>query len=129
MRDFIPWRGFGHHLRPFWGEGWSPSIDVFEREGKLVIRADLPGMKREDIDVVVEGDVLVVRGRRHEEKEVKEENYYCSERAAGEFSRSISLPEGVNTDAIEATYKEGVLEITVPSPATPEPTKVKVQVK
>jgi HSP20 family protein len=69
---------------------WMPEMDVFEREGKTVVRVDLPGMKREDIDVVIEGDMLVIHGHREEEKETKEENYYCAERASGEFSRARS---------------------------------------
>jgi HSP20 family protein len=104
-------------------------MDVYEKDGKIVMQVDLPGMKREDIDVSVEGDMLVVRGHREEEKETKEEDYHRSERATGTFMRSIRLPEGTNSDAIQATYKEGVLEVSVPQPATPEPKELKVAVK
>lgn len=118
-------------MRPnIWGrEEWFPDMDLFEQEGKIVMRVDLPGMKREDIDVAIEGDMLVVRGQRKEEKESKEEDYYCAERAAGSFYRSIRLPEGTSTDAIEAPYEDGVLEVKVPQPATPEPKKLKVAIK
>jgi HSP20 family protein len=113
-----------------WGtEGWLPEIDVFEREGKVFLRADLPGMKTDDIEVTVEGDVLTVSGKRAEEKEVKEENYYYSERSRGEFSRSIRLPEGVSADAVEASYADGVLEVTVPKPTQAEAKTTKVPVK
>jgi HSP20 family protein len=108
---------------------WLPDMDVFDREGKTVVRMDLPGMKREDIEVSVEGGMLTVHGHRAEEKEVKEENYYCAERATGEFSRTITLPEGVATDAIEATYKDGILEVVVPKPVTEQPAPTKVDVK
>jgi len=109
---------------------WLPDMDVFEREGKTVVRVDLPGIKREDIEVAVEGDMLVIRGRREEAKEIKEEDFYCAERATGEFSRAISLPEGVKAEEIEASYQDGVLEVVVPAAApTAETSTVKVQVK
>lgn len=106
-----------------------PDIDVFEREGKVVVRADLPGMKREDMQVTVEGDLLTIKGRREEEKEVKEEDYYCSERSTGEFSRTMRLPEAATAEAIEAKYEDGVLEVTVPKPASPESKAKTVTVK
>ncbi len=130
MRGFWPSRRIWGRLPELWREGWIPDMDVFEREGKTVVRLDLPGMKREDIDVAVEDDALVIRGRREEEHEVKEEDYYCSERATGEFSRAIALPEGVDPDSIEATYENGVLEVTVPHPKKAEESKaVHVTVK
>jgi len=129
MREFPAWP-----LRPWrWRrpimEAWFPDIDVFERDGKIVVRADVPGMKAENIEVSVEGDLLTIKGRREEEKEVKEENYYCSERAFGEFSRTVKLPEGVSTEAIEATCTDGVLEVVIPRPAAPQAKTIKVQVK
>jgi HSP20 family protein len=128
--DMWPWRGFGP-MRPLMRgrEEWLPDMDILEQEGKLVVRMDLPGMKREDIDVAIEGDMLVVSGQRSEEKETKEEDYYCSERSYGSFRRAIRLPEGATTDAIEATYKDGVLEMQIPRPTPPEPQKLKVEVK
>jgi HSP20 family protein len=131
-------RAFGSRSwRPFWRrrpwmwrpEEWLPDADVFEREGQVVVRVDLPGVRREEIEVAMEGDMLVIRGRREEEKEVKEEGYYFCERASGEFQRSIGLPEGANTEAIEATYQDGVLEVTVPRPAPPETKKITITVK
>jgi HSP20 family protein len=126
MRDFS-WP-FRRWRRPVM-EAWFPDVDVFEREGKIVIRADLPGMRPEDVDVTVERDVLTIKGHREEEKEIKEENYYSSERAFGEFSRTVRLPEGAATDAIEATCADGVLEVTIPRPSAPAAKSVKVQVK
>ncbi len=127
-------RGFTPRALRLWprlwaGEEWLPDIDVFERNGKVVVRADLPGMKREDIQVTVEGDLLTIKGRREEEKEVKEEDYYCSERSTGEFSRTMRLPEGVGIEVIEAKYEDGVLEVTVPRPAAPERKAKNVTVK
>ncbi len=127
MREFAAWP-FKRLRRPV-GEMYFPEIDIFEREGKIIVRADLPGLRPEDVEVSVEGDVLTIKGKREEEREVKEENYYRSERAFGEFFRTVQLPEGVATDAIEATCQNGVLEVAVPRPAAPEPTSVKIQVK
>ena len=106
-----------------------PDVDVFERSGKLVVRTDLPGMRREDIDVSVEGDLLTIKGHREEEKEVKEEDYFCSERATGEFTRTVRLPEGVSADHVEAQYENGVLEVKLPKPVATATAAVKVPVK
>jgi HSP20 family protein len=131
MRGFRPRRRFLRGFPALWREvAWMPDMDVFEREGKTVVRLDLPGIKREDITVEVQDDTLVISGHREEEKEVKEEHYYCAERATGEFSRAITLPEGVTADAIEATYHDGILEVVVPKPAAAEkPPTTKVPVK
>lgn len=99
---------------------WVPDVDVIEKDDKIVVKADVPGIKQENLEVVVEDGALVVKGRREESKEVKEENYRRSERMVGEFSRSIALPEGVDPDTIEATLKDGVLEVVVPRPAQPK---------
>ena len=115
--------------RPEAAGAWLPDMDVFEKDGKLVVRTDLPGMTAENIDVSIEGDVLTIKGKREEEKEIKEADYFCSERASGEFFRTIRLPEGVSADAFEAHYDNGVLEVTVPRPAKAETKTVKVPVK
>jgi len=115
--------------RPQETGAWIPDLDVFEKDGKVIVRTDLPGMRPEDIDVTMEGDVLTIKGHRAEEKEVKETDYYCSERATGEFLRTVRLPEGVAGDKIEAHYENGVLEVTVPKPAATGSAAVKVPVK
>lgn len=127
-------RRFGQSPIRFWrrpetSEAWLPDMDVFEKDGKLVIRTDLPGMTSQNIDVNIEADVLTIKGKREEQKEVKEGDYYCSERATGEFYRTIRLPEGVSADAFEAHYDSGVLEVTVPKPTKAEAKSVKVEVK
>jgi HSP20 family protein len=127
-------RRFGQWPFRFWRRpegrgGWLPEMDVFEKDGKLVVRTDLPGMTADDIEVSVEGDVLTIKGHREEEKEVKEEDYYCSERATGDFFRTVRLPEGVTPDAFEAHYENGILEVTVPRPQKAEAKSVKVPVK
>jgi len=106
----------------------SPSVDVYETENDLVIKADLPGMNEKDLDVRVENNLLTIRGERKFEQEVKEENYLRVERAFGSFSRSFSLPDTVSTEAIKAEYKDGVLSLTLPKHAESKPKQVKISV-
>jgi HSP20 family molecular chaperone IbpA len=95
---------------------WSPQVEVFERGNNLVVRADLPGMSREDVDVEVDDDALIVRGERRHEFENDEGGVYRSERSYGSFYRAIPLPEGTDPSACQATFRDGVLEITLPKP-------------
>jgi HSP20 family protein len=104
-------------------------VDVLEKEGQVVVRADLPGVKKEDVEVAVEGDVLTIRGSRHEEKETKEKGYYRSERSMGEFQQTIALPDGVTADSIKASYKDGVLEVTIPRPNAPANKRIQVAIQ
>ena len=108
---------------------WAPDLDVFEKDGKFVVRTDIPGMRPEDIKVSVEGDVLTIKGHREEEKEVDEGSYHMSERASGDFFRTVRLPEGTKTDKFEAHYENGVLEVTVPLPAGEGKTPTVIPVK
>jgi HSP20 family protein len=110
-------------------EQWLPDMDVFEREGKIVVRLDVPGMKREDFQVDVEDGILSVHGHRSEEKEIKKEHYHCSERTTGSFSRAINLGRDVDPEHIEATYENGVLEVVVPRPEVERKKSVSVKVK
>jgi len=112
------------------GEGvlWSPAIEVKQKEGKLLVTAELPGMKKEDVKVHIDGDTLVVEGERKQEKEEKREGYYHSERSYGKFYRSILLPEGEIADQSNAQFNNGVLEVTVPIPeAKPKSKEIPVQ--
>jgi len=128
-RAWIPWTATRRWRRPWMPEEWMPDIDVFERDGKLVVRADLPGMKREDLEVRVQGETLIVKGRREEEKEIEEKDYHHSERRTGAFTRTVALPDGFDPGTIEATYTDGVLEVTIPKPAAAEPKPVQIPVK
>ncbi len=98
------------------GAAWAPTIEVKEKEGKLLLTAELPGVKTEDVKVHIDGDTLVVEGERKHEKEEKREGYYHSERSYGAFYRSIPLPEGAKADQTAAQFNNGVLEVTVPIP-------------
>lgn len=95
-------------------KGWYPAVDVLESEKEYLIRAELPGMKKEDINVEVKEGQLLLNGERKSEEQADGVKYRHVERVAAKFWRSFSLPESVKHDAIEATYKDGVLEIRVP---------------
>jgi HSP20 family protein len=95
---------------------WSPVVEVFERGDKLVVRAEIPGVTKEDIDVDIADDVLTIEGERRQESEDRGEGYYRNERSYGRFFRSIPLPEGVDADKAEAQFRDGVLEVSLPAP-------------
>jgi len=96
---------------------WAPHVDVVERDGKLLISADLPGVKKEDVKVEINQDSVTLQGQRHQEKSSSDRGYYQSERSYGSFYRTIPLPEGVNTEKASATFRDGVLQIEVPAPS------------
>jgi HSP20 family protein len=107
---------------------WAPAVDIYETESELVVTADLPGINEKDIDVRVENNMLTVRGERKLEKTINEDNMLRVERAYGSFSRSFSLPNSVNTEAIKADYHEGVLTVKMPKREESKPKQVKVNV-
>jgi HSP20 family protein len=113
-----------------WPDGreraWTPAIDVVREEGHLVVRADLPGIKPEEVKIEVEDDILTVSGEHQESKEEKDKHYVRRERRYGSFSRSMALPAGVDPKKIEAKAHDGVVEVTVPLPeeAQKEPVRI-----
>jgi HSP20 family protein len=98
------------------GPSWAPDIDVFQRGNELVIRADLPGLKKDDVKVDVTEESVTIQGERKREHEEEREGRYRVERSYGSFSRLIPLPEGAITDQAKASFDNGVLEITMPAP-------------
>ena len=108
---------------------WAPQVEVFERGTNLVIRADLPGLKREDVSVEVEDDALVIRGERHNELDDQREGFYRSERSYGSFYRVIPLPDGTDESQVNAAFRDGVLEITLPRPAERRPASRRVEIR
>lgn len=108
---------------------WVPTMDIFEQGGSLVVKAELPGVKKEDIEVKLEHGDLVIRGARREEREVKEEEYYRLERSRGSFYRRIPLPFDVQSEQITADFTNGLLEVHVPRPAQEQPAPKKIEVK
>jgi HSP20 family protein len=108
---------------------WVPTMDVFEQDGWLVVKAELPGVKKEDIEVKLEYGDLVIRGERREVREVKEEEYYRLERSRGSFYRRIPLPFDVQSEQVTADYTNGLLEVRVPRPAQEQPAPKKIEIK
>lgn len=106
---------------------WSPSVDVYEKDSNLIVKAELPGLKKNDIDVSLDQGDLLIRGERKTESEVKEESYYRVERSFGSFYRRIPLPFEANADQITANYNDGVLEVRIPKPVQeqqPQPRQI-----
>ncbi len=108
---------------------WSPAVDIIDEKDQIRIKADLPGLKKEDIEVSADNDVLTIKGEKKEEKEIKEKDYVRSERYYGAFHRSFSLPTGVDPQKVNAVYKDGVLEVTLSKREDAKPKQVKVEVK
>jgi HSP20 family protein len=107
---------------------WAPAVDIFETQQELVVKADLPDIKPEELDIRVENNILTIRGERRFEKKVTEDKYLRVERSYGSFSRSFSLANTVNAEAIKAEYKNGVLTLTVPKREEAKPKQIKVSV-
>jgi HSP20 family protein len=104
-------------------------LEVFDSDGHTVVRLEAPGMKMEDFDISVSDGLLTIKGEKKHEKEVKKEDYYCSERTYGSFRRSISVPKDLDESKIHATYDNGVLELLLPKTEEKKGRKVKVQTK
>ena len=107
---------------------WIPALDIFERDGQLLVQADLPGVAADNVTVEVDDGLLTVSGERREEREVDSDGFRRLERRYGKFSRSIALPEGAKADEISASYRDGVLEITMPL-AQPTPQRRTINIK
>jgi HSP20 family protein len=108
---------------------WTPSVDIFETPEKVVLRADLPGVVEKEIDLRIENSMLTLRGERRFLKETKEEDYHRIERSYGSFSRSFQLPGTIDQEGIQATHKDGVLEVVLPKREETRPKHIKVDVK
>ena len=108
---------------------WAPAVDIYETEHELVVKADLPEIKTEELDIRVENNILTIRGERKFEKKVNEDNYLRVERTYGSFARSFSLANTVNTEAIKAEYNNGVLTLSIPKREEAKPKQIKVNVE
>ena len=105
---------------------WVPAMDLVETDDHFILRADLPGMRQDDVKIELEDTTLTVSGERRAEHESKGEGYYRVERAFGEFSRSLTLPQGVDPEAVAASFQNGVLEVRVPKPETRKPRRIEI---
>ncbi|MCX8118123.1 MAG: Hsp20/alpha crystallin family protein [Desulfobacterota bacterium] len=108
---------------------WFPTLDVSETKDDLVIKAEVPGLEPKDIDISLSDGVLTIKGEKKEEREEKEEDYYLMERCYGSFARSIQLPKRVQSDKIQATYKNGLLKIVLPKSEEAKKKEIKIQVQ
>lgn len=115
-------------MEPSRGE-WAPSLDVSETKDNIVVKAEVPGMDAKDIDISLANDALTVKGEKKQEKEEKDENYHRVERSYGGFSRSVRLPKDVQSDKIKASYKNGVLKITLPKSEEAKKKEIKIKVE
>ncbi len=147
-KELIPWRPFTELSslrremdrlwenffgeRPFariWEREWAPSLDMSETKDNYVVKAEVPGIDAKDIDISLTGDVLTIKGEKKQEKEEKEEDYHLIERGYGSFSRSVRLPVEVESSKIKASYKNGILSITLPKSEKVKAKEVKIKVE
>ncbi len=122
--SLAPWRPTGAGF----SEGaWTPEVDVIEDENSVIIRANIPGLKQDEIDLSVVGDTLTLKGEKKQESEVKKENYHRIERSYGFFQRVIPLPSAVDADKVKASYQDGVLEVELPKKEEAKPKKIDIK--
>jgi HSP20 family protein len=119
---FFQGRGVGSNA----ARRWIPPMDLTETDSELVLRADLPGLDEENLDIEIKDNALTISGTREAEHEDRKEGYHRVERAFGRFSRSLDLPEGVDANAVSANFDRGVLEVRIPKPEERQPTKVQI---
>jgi len=108
---------------------WKPTVDIYETDEAIILKAELPGIRKEDVSVEVKDNTLTLRGERAEDKDIKEESYFRKERCFGTFSRTFNLQHRVQPDKIKAKFKDGILEIEIPKPEEEKPKQVKVDVE
>ena len=106
---------------------WRPMVDTYEKDDAILVNAELPGVNREDISVDVKNNILTISGERKHEEDVNEDNYFRKERFYGKFQRSFTLPDNVDSEKVDAVYKDGVLEVKIPK--TEQGTTKKIEIK
>jgi len=129
---------FGRRARPWWPERWfrtdemevkPPIVDVFEEKDDIVVKAELPGMEKDNIEVNLTDHTLTIKGEKKKAEEIKEENYYRAERSYGSFLRTLDLPNEVRADKVKASFKNGILEVRMPKTEEAKTKEVKVKVE
>ena len=129
---------FGRPFMPWWPERWArtepmemnaPSVDVYVEKDDIVIKAELPGMEKDDIEVNLSNHLLTLKGEKKRDEKIKEEGYFCSERAYGSFARTLELPAEVQGEQVKASFKNGVLEIRLPVAEAAKAKTIKVEVE
>ena len=133
MEDFC-----GRRTRPWWPEKWfrteemevtAPAVDLYEEKDDIVVKAELPGIDKNNIEVNLTDHTLTIKGEKKKEEEVKEENYYRSERSYGSFLRTLELPKDVHADKVKASFKNGILEVRIPKTEEAKAKEIKVKVE
>ena len=143
MRALVPWRGmdalrqemervFDRFFEPRWDEfeaggAWAPKLDVSETKDAYMVKAEIPGVDQKDLSVSLQNQILTIKGEKHQEKEEKDEKYHRVERSWGEFTRAIALPGAADTENVNATFKDGVLTITLPKTPAAKGTTIPVK--
>jgi len=107
----------------------APAVDLFEDKNEIVIKAELPGMEKENVEVKLTDHMLTIKGEKKKEEEIKEENYYRSERSYGSFIRTLELPADVHADKVKASFKNGILEVRLPKTEEAKSKEIKVKVE
>jgi HSP20 family protein len=110
-------------------DGTGPSIEVYDRKSEIVVKAELPGVAKDDIDLTITKDSITLKGEVKKEEEVKEEEYYSCERTFGSFARTVALPVDVDSEKAKATFTNGILEIVLPKKEEAKPKEIKIEVK
>jgi HSP20 family protein len=128
LEEFFNDFPFGNSL-PETRESWMPSVDILEKDGNLILRAELPGMTEKQIDLKIEGNTLTLKGERKMENEDKKSNYHRVESFYGSFTRSFRLPDTVDYEKISAEYKNGVLTVTLPQKPEVKPREIQVSIQ
>lgn len=122
-------RGLWRDASAFDQAAWMPQVETLRRGDKLVIRADLPGLKKDDVKVEIDDGILTISGERRDEQEEQRDDFYRSERTYGEFYRAVPLPDGVDANQCDASFNDGVLEVTIPAPKQQQRKAKQIQVK
>lgn len=128
LDDFFR-RAFGSLTPGLFKEGWHPAVNCFMKENKFYVQADLPGIDPKDIEISITGNLLTIKGERKAELKEEKEEYLFHESSYGRFERTLTIPEGVETDKVHASFKKGVLELTMPAKRAALPKKIKVEVE
>jgi HSP20 family protein len=116
-------------IRTEWSEGvWNPSVDVSEDKDNVIIKAEMPGMNKDDVKISIQDGVLTLKGEKRQEKEEKDKNYHRIERNYGSFCRSFQLPTSVKSDKVKASYKDGVLSIALPKTEEVKPKEIPISI-
>lgn len=113
----------------FFSSVWTPAVDIAEQDDQYVVKVELPGVNKDDVKITLESNILTVRGEKKQEKEIKEDSYHRMERSYGSFQRSFTLPATVKSDKIDASFKDGILTVSLPKAEEAKPKQIEVRVK